>query len=102
MFQTNLYLPISEIETSNGYVDMYLQRRSNLYPGIKNDWVWELKYIKTKEADNEKETLIEEKKKEAIAQLQRYKNSNIFKDRMDVRYLAIVFVGKKECFVFSC
>ena len=41
-----------------------------MYPAIKNDWVWELKYIKQSDAENR--DLIESKKAEAIAQLQRY------------------------------
>jgi hypothetical protein len=94
LFPTNLYLPLSELENSEGYTDVYLQRRSNLYPGIKTDWIWEIKYIK--QADAKKTSLIEEKKREAIEQLMRYKTSNLFKDRTDVRYLAVVFIGKKE------
>jgi len=97
LFQTNLYLPISEPENSEGYLDIYLQRRSNLYPFIKTDWIIELKYIKDKEAKNT--ALIESEKAEAITQLQRYKNSNLFKDRNDVRYLAVVFIGKKDYFI---
>ena len=94
LFQTNLYLPISETENSEGYSDIYLQRRNYLYPAIKSDWVWELKYIKQADAGNKR--LIKAKKAEAIAQLQRYKTSNLFKDRMDVRYLMVVFIGKKD------
>jgi len=94
LFQTSLYLPLSETENSKGYTDIYLQRRSNLYPRIKSDWVLELKYVK--QSDAGKKRLIAEKKAEAIAQLQRYKTSTRFKDRTVVRYLAIVFVGKKE------
>jgi hypothetical protein len=94
LFQTNIYLPISETENSKGYSDIYLQRRNYLYPGIKNDWVLELKYVKQSFAENAE--VIAEKKAEAIAQLQRYKTSNRFKDRTDVRYLMLVFVGKKE------
>jgi hypothetical protein len=94
LFQTNYYLPISETENSVGYTDIYLQRRSNLYPKILSDWVWEMKYIK--EVDARKKSLISGKKKEAMEQLQRYKNSNLFKDRNDVRYLAVVFIGKKK------
>jgi hypothetical protein len=45
LFQTNLYLPISEMENSGGYTDIYLQRRNNLYKGIKTDWIWEIKYV---------------------------------------------------------
>jgi hypothetical protein len=94
LFQTNYYLPLSETENSGGYSDIYLQRRSYLYPAIKADWVWELKYIKQSDAENE--TLIASRKAEAVAQLKRYRASNLFKDRTDVRYLAVVFIGKKD------
>jgi hypothetical protein len=93
LFQMNLYLPISETENSEGYSDIYLQRRNYLYPKITTDWVWDIKYIK--EADVKKRSLFKTKKTEAIAQLQRYKISNLFKDRTNVRYLAVVFTGKK-------
>jgi len=96
-FQTNLYLPISEAENPAGYADMYLQRRSSLYPKIISDWVVELKYIKQADADNEK--LLEEKKGEAFEQLQRYKSSSFFRERTDVRYIAVVFTGKKDYFI---
>ena len=97
LYQNSFYLPISELENSEGYSDIYLQRRNYLYPKIQTDWVWELKYIK--EADAGKKHLFAAKKKEALTQLQRYKNSNFFKDRTDVRYLAIVFVGKKKYWI---
>jgi hypothetical protein len=61
------------------------------------DWLWEIKYVK--EADTGKKSVIATKKKEAIEQLQRYKNSNLFKDRNDVRYLAVVFIGKKKYWI---
>jgi hypothetical protein len=95
LFQTNYYLPISETENSQGYTDIYLKRRDYLYPGIKTDGVWGLKYLR--QADAKKTKQIAAKKAEAIAQLQRYKTSNLFKDRTDVRYLMIVFVGKNNC-----
>jgi hypothetical protein len=97
LFQTSLYLPISEPENSEGYIDIYLQRRSNLYPKIINDWVWEIKYIKEKDSANS--VLIDQQKSIAISQLQRYKSSNLFKDRNDVRYLAVVFMGKKKYWI---
>ena len=96
LFQNNIYLPISETENSTGYSDIYLQRR-NLYPLVQIDWVWEIKYIKEK--DCRKKAFIKRKKADAIEQLQRYKTSNLFKDRKDVRYLAVVFVGKKSYFI---
>jgi hypothetical protein len=95
-FTSNYYLPISELENSEGYTDIYLHR-SHLHPKSISEWIWEIKYIKQADADNEK--LIETAKTEAIEQLQRYKTSNSFKDKTDVRYLAVVFVGKKEYFI---
>jgi hypothetical protein len=92
-FTSNYYFPISELENSEGYTDIYL-RRGNLYPTSVSEWVWEIKYIKQK--DSKKKKIIEAAKKEALEQLQRYKSSNFFKDRTDVRYLSVVFVGKKD------
>jgi hypothetical protein len=89
----NYYFPISELENSGGYTDIYL-KRSNIHPGTISEWIWEIKYIKKK--DSKKKSLIEAAKAEAIAQLHRYKNSSLFKDRSDVRYLAIVFFGKSK------
>jgi hypothetical protein len=97
LFQENYYLPLSETENSNGYSDIYLQRRNYLYPKIPTDWVWELKYVK--QADAQNETVINDAKTEATKQLRRYKTSNLFRDRTDVRYLSIVFVGKTDCIV---
>jgi len=97
LFQNSLYLPISETENSKGYTDIYMQRRSELYPKITIDWVLEIKYIKQADAGNQNE--IELKKQEAIEQLKRYKTSNLFKERTDVRYLMVVFIGKKSYLV---
>jgi len=97
LFQSNLYLPISETENSQGYSDIYLQRRGYLYPGIISDWVLEIKYIK--QADAEKRHVLTKAKKEAKEQLNRYKNSNLFRNRTDVRYLSVVYIGKKKYYV---
>jgi hypothetical protein len=92
-FTSNYYFPISELENSEGYTDIYL-KRSHLHPKSISEWIFEIKYIKQADAKNEK--LIKAEKTKAIQQLQRYKTSNLFKDRTDVRYLAVVFAGKKE------
>jgi hypothetical protein len=92
-FTSNYYFPISELENSGGYTDIYL-KRSNIHPGTISEWIWEIKYIRQK--DSKKKSLIEAAKKEAVAQLQNYKNSSLFKDRIDVRYLAVVFFGKSK------
>ena len=38
-------------------------------------------------------------KKDAKDKLKRYKNSSLFKNRTDVRYLAVVFTGKKNYWI---
>jgi uncharacterized protein YqfB (UPF0267 family) len=92
-FSTLYYFPVSELENSEGYTDLYL-KRSHLHPGSISEWVWELKYIK--QADAKKEKLIAQKTQEAITKLCEYKTSSLFKDRTDVRFLAIIFIGKKS------
>jgi hypothetical protein len=89
---SNFYFPISELENSQGYTDIYL-KRGILHPGVLSEWVWEIKYIKQKDA--KKKNLIQAAKANAKEQLLRYKSSNLFKERTDVRYLSIVFVGKR-------
>jgi hypothetical protein len=96
LFQSKYFLPISEMENSEGYTDIYL-KRGNLYPQLKYEWVWEIKYVKTSFWKRAAE--IKKKQKKSMQQLQRYKDSNLFKDRTDVRYLSIVFVGKKNCII---
>jgi Protein of unknown function (DUF1703)./Predicted AAA-ATPase. len=90
------YFPISELENSEGYTDIYL-KRGNLHPGSLSEWIFEIKYVKQCDAENKK--LIKEQQAVAEAQLLRYKNSNLFKDRTDVRYIAAVFVGKKDYYI---
>jgi hypothetical protein len=98
-FTSNYYLPISELENSEGYTDIYLMR-GHIHPNSKSEWIFELKYIQQKEPKKDtaikKTTAIKNAKAKAKEQLLRYKTSNLFKDRTDVRYLSIVFVGKKD------
>ena len=90
-FHSHYYFPFSEVENSGGYTDIYL-KRGHLHPGSVSEWVWELKYVK--QSDAKKKSVIAAKKKEAVEQLHAYKASNLFKERTDVRFVAIVFVGK--------
>ena len=90
-FHSNYYFPFSEVENSGGYTDIYL-KRGHLHPGSVSEWVWELKYVK--QSDAKKKSVIAAKKKEAVEQLHAYKASNLFKERTDVRFVAIVFAGK--------
>jgi hypothetical protein len=95
LYQSKLYLVLNEMEVSTGYVDIYLQR-SHLLPNIPYEWVWEVKYVKKKDAKNKKSKILEEKRNEAREQLERYRKSYPFAGRTDVKYLSLIFIGKDD------
>ncbi|GAP72771.1 AAA ATPase [Candidatus Symbiothrix dinenymphae] len=90
LFQSLLYVPITEMEVSTGYTDIWL-KRSPLLPEIPWEWVWEIKYVKKSNAKSVKEA-----RKEASAQLEKYRQSHLFAGRTDVRYLSVIFIGKDK------
>jgi hypothetical protein len=92
LFQSKLYVPVSEREVEGGYVDMYLQR-SPLLPDIRYEWVWEVKYVKKGEKN---EAALQDAKEQAFAQLDRYRKAKYFANRSDIRYAAIIFIGKDK------
>jgi hypothetical protein len=92
LFQSNLYVTITELEVSEGYTDIYMQR-SHLLSGIPYEWVWEIKYIGKKDATG---SVLKKKRKEARNQLEKYRNSPMFAGRSDIRYLSLIFIGKDK------
>jgi hypothetical protein len=88
LFQSNLYITITELEVSHGYTDIYLQRNCKR-PDIPYEWVWEIKYLKKEDTDK-----LDKKRDETRIQLRKYRNSHLFADRTDVRYLSLIFIGK--------
>jgi hypothetical protein len=95
LYQSKLYEISNELEVSQGYVDIYIQR-SHLHPDIPYEWIWEIKYIKKGDANNKEKNILEKAQKEARAQLNRYKNSSKFANRTDVKYLSLIFIGKDK------
>jgi hypothetical protein len=90
LFQSNLYVTVSELEVSSGYTDIYMHRNPAI-PDIPYEWVWEIKYIKKKDASRR---MRKKKREEARVQLKKYRNSYQFAERTDVRYLSLIFIGK--------
>ena len=88
LFQSRIYVPISEMEISTGYIDVFLQR-SPLLPEIPWEWAWEIKYIKKNDVAQ-----LPAKRKEAHRQLDRYRQSAPLDTRSDIRYLSLIFIGK--------
>jgi hypothetical protein len=58
------------------------------------EWVWEIKYVK--QTDAKKPAVIEAKKQKSREQLAKYRASHLFCDRTDVRYLSVIFIGKRK------
>ncbi|GHT48589.1 hypothetical protein AGMMS49982_00130 [Bacteroidia bacterium] len=90
LFQSKLYVPLTEKEVENGYIDIFLQRSPRL-PDIKYEWVWELKYLK--KGDRK---ALHSARNDARAQLEKYRNSREFAGRADMRFASIIFIGKDK------
>jgi hypothetical protein len=93
LFQSRLFVPITEMEVTHGYTDIYL-KRSHLLPDIPCEWIWEIKYVK--KSDEANNAILQAKRDEARTQLTKYRDSHLFADRTDVRYLSIIFIGKDK------
>jgi len=94
LFQSKVYVPVSELETSNGYVDIFL-RRSPLVPEVKYEWLFELKYFKASEKALDAHRL------DAQKQLSDYGRSEQMKDDRDVKKAVIIFIGKNKYELFE-
>ncbi|MCL2074137.1 MAG: ATP-binding protein [Marinilabiliaceae bacterium] len=94
LFQSNVYVPVSEQETNNGYIDIYLMR-SPLMPQVKYEWIFELKYFKA----TKKLTLSQ--REHAKSQLKNYNGSYHMKDKKDLKKAVILFVGKNKYEIFE-
>jgi hypothetical protein len=90
LYQSTLYKPTSEKEVENGYIDIFLNRSPSI-TDVKYEWAWEIKYLKVKDANE-----IKNKKQEAVKQLEKYKQSALLKDKANVKYAAIIFIGKDQ------
>jgi hypothetical protein len=90
LFQSNLYVTVTEMEVSQGYTDIYMQR-SHRFPEIPFEWVWEIKYVKKEEGG-----ALQKKRDEARTQLEKYRRSHLFAGRSDVRFLSVIFIGKDK------
>ena len=90
LFQSDIYVPMSEYETGAGYTDIFLQRNPHI-PQIKFEWVLELKYLKTND-----EKKLPEAQKEASEQLHRYLHAHRLSGRDDLKTAIVIFIGKNK------
>ena len=73
--QNRFYRPISEQDTQAGYVDIFLCPMLDIYSDMTHSYIVELKYAKYKDP----ETLVEKLRQEAIAQANRYADTDTVK-----------------------
>lgn len=66
--QNRFYRPVSEQDTQAGYVDIFLCPMLDIYSDMRHSYIVELKYAKYKDP----ESRVEELRREAIAQANRY------------------------------
>ena len=89
--QNPFYRPISEADTQEGYVDIFLCPMLEIYSDMKHSYIVELKYAKYRNP----ETRVERLRQEAIAQANRYAETETVKRAIgDTQLHKIIVVYK--------
>ena len=89
--QNRFYRPVSEQDTQAGYVDIFLCPMLEIYSDMAHSYIVELKYAKYRDP----ETRVEELRREAIAQANRYADTDTVKRAIgNTRLHKIVVVYK--------
>ena len=89
--QNRFYRPICEQDTQAGYVDIFLCPLLDIYSDMKHSYIVELKYAKYKDP----ESRVEELRQEAIAQANRYADTDTVKRAVGTTQLHKIVVVYK-------
>ena len=89
--QNRFYRPISEADTQSGYVDIFLSPMLEIYPDMSHSYIIELKYARYKVP----ESRVEELRAEAIAQTNRYADTDRVKNAIGTTQLHKIVVVYK-------
>lgn len=92
------YTPMSELDTQNGYVDLFLEPRLDSYTDMQHCYIVELKYSKLKDPESD----VADKRLEAIAQANRYAASELVKRKMRTTQLHKIVVVYKGMDMVVC
>ena len=90
--QNRFYRPISEQDTQAGYVDIFLCPLLEIYSDMKHSYIVELKYAKYKDP----ESRVEELRQEAIAQANRYADTETVRNAIGntkLHKIVVVYKG---------
>ena len=89
--QNRFYRPISEADTQSGYADIFLSPMLEIYPDMSHSYIIELKYARYKDP----ESRVEELRAEAIAQANRYADTDRVKNAIGTTQLHKIVVVYK-------
>ena len=89
--QNRFYRPISEADTQSGYVDIFLSPMLEIYHDMSHSYIIELKYARYKDP----ESRVEELRAEAIAQTNRYADTDRVKNAIGTTQLHKIVVVYK-------
>ena len=89
--QNRFYRPLSEADTQSGYVDIFLSPMLEIYPDMSHSYIIELKYARYKDP----ESRVEELRAEAIAQTNRYADTDRVKNAIGTTQLHKIVVVYK-------
>ena len=92
------YRPISELDNQNGYADVFLRPRCEIYKDMEHSYIIELKYLKS----NASETEVKAAVKQAEAQLCRYADTVNVNDNIGHTTLHKVYVVYSGVEMVAC
>ena len=92
------YRPISELDNQNGYADVFLRPRCEVYKDMEHSYIIELKYLKSNATEAEVKTAV----KQAQAQVCRYAETVNVNDNIGHTILHKVYVVYKGVEMVAC
>ena len=92
------YRPISELDNQNGYADIFLRPRQEIYDDMEHSYIVELKYLNSKATDAQVASTIEQAK----AQVCRYADTVNAKEQIGTTKLHKVYVVYRGVEMVAC
>ena len=92
------YRPISELDNQNGYADVFLRPRCEVFTDMQHSYIIELKYLKSQATEAEVKTAV----KQAEAQLCRYADTVNVNDNIGHTTLHKVYVVYSGVEMVAC
>ena len=92
------YRPISELDNQNGYADIFLRPRQEIYDDMEHSYIVELKYLNSKATDAQVSSAIEQAK----GQVCRYADTVNAQQQIGTTILHKVYVVYRGVEMVAC